>query len=70
MSKKDVYYNCTDKPIFIVARYEVDSLGGPAVSITQFCIHPGDGIDLAIIGMKRAKVEISNKASKIKRISK
>lgn len=43
------------KPIFICAKYSVDSKGGPAVGEITYSISPGQGIDLSILGLKQKR---------------
>ncbi len=50
-----VVYNTTDKSIFIVTAWRRDLNGGPAIRETTYCIHPGEGIDLSILGLEPKK---------------
>jgi len=55
MPNKDVYYNHSNKVIFITAGVIPDPLGGPGKGEVTYSIVPGDGIDLSILGLKREK---------------
>lgn len=53
--ESDTYWNHTDNPIVIVAKWHADPLGGPAIHDTTIMILPGDGINISILGLKRDK---------------
>ncbi len=53
MGFSDIYYNNTDKPIFIVLDWHADPAGGPAIRDLQICIAPGHSIDFTSIGFCR-----------------
>lgn len=50
----DVYYNEGTAPIFITTEFKTDPNGGPAINKTEYCVAPGDGIDLSILGLRNS----------------
>lgn len=50
-----IVYNTSNFPIFITTRFEPDLTGGPAIRKVDYCIMPGDGIELEILGLKENK---------------
>ena len=55
MARKDVYWNNGESPVFIVAKWSTDKAGGPAIHEMTYCVEPGQGIDLSILGFSRKK---------------
>ena len=53
--RKDVYWNVGTKPIFISQGVVADPAGGPGRGETTYCVVPGEGIDLGILGLSRRR---------------
>lgn len=49
----DIYWNHTEKPIFIITKWNPDPFGLQARTVSHICIEPGNGIDLTIVGLKK-----------------
>lgn len=64
-----IVYNTTKKPIFITTQWTPDPLGGPAVLDTHYCIGPGQGIDLSILGLKAKPKKTAMRTAKKQRRS-
>lgn len=50
----NIVYNTRPKgtpPIMITVDWTADTQGGPAASKLTYCVEPGDGIDLELIGL-------------------
>lgn len=51
----DIYYNNSESPIFIITKYSVDPLGGPAIHENAISVAAGEGIDLKVLGLSRKR---------------
>lgn len=51
----NVYWNNTDKPIFIQQDVREHPFGGPGTFDSRTIIEPGQGIDVSILGLGREK---------------
>lgn len=51
----DTYWNHGDRPIFISHAVKPDPFGGPGTMENKIIVFPGDGINLNVLNLKRAK---------------